>query len=81
MVETGVRFRNLLETEAQIYRLGGDEFVIILPEASETVAAASAKMIVENFQKSFLVKSYEINLTPSIGIALFPEHRKRAKIY
>ncbi|WP_255472786.1 bifunctional diguanylate cyclase/phosphodiesterase [Planomicrobium sp. CPCC 101079] len=74
LVETAARLSQVLDTNSHIYRLGGDEFVVILAEASEESAAESAKRILESFQKSFSVMAYEIDLTPSIGISLFPEH-------
>ncbi|MDN7240977.1 EAL domain-containing protein [Planococcus sp. N028] len=74
LVETAARLRQVANANSHIYRLGGDEFVVILAEASEASAAESAKMILDSFQKSFSVMAYEIDLTPSIGISLFPEH-------
>ncbi|PSL41055.1 diguanylate cyclase (GGDEF)-like protein [Planomicrobium soli] len=74
LVETAVKLRQVLDTNSQIYRLGGDEFVVILSDASEKTAAVSAKRILDSFQNTFSVMAYEIDLTPSIGISLFPEH-------
>lgn len=76
LVETAARLRQVLSRNSHIYRLGGDEFVVILTEASKETAAESAKMILASFQKSFSVMAYEIDLTPSIGISLFPDHGK-----
>ena len=74
LVETAARLRQVLDKNSHIHRLGGDEFVVVLTEASEESAAESAKMILSSFQKSFSAMAYEIDLTPSIGISLFPEH-------
>lgn len=74
LIETGNRFRKAANPEDQIYRLGGDEFVFILPDAGEANALTTAKLIVESFQSPFMALANEINLTPSIGVALFPGH-------
>lgn len=72
--KTAARLKSSLYTGTAIYRLGGDEFVITIPHAKEKDAAKLAKKIVASFQNPFWVGTYEINITPSIGISLFPEH-------
>lgn len=72
--KTAKRLKDSLPDDASIYRLGGDEFVIILPYALKEACAEVAETILRNFENPFVVYEYEINLTPSIGISLFPEN-------
>ncbi|MDE2586024.1 MAG: cache domain-containing protein, partial [Betaproteobacteria bacterium] len=57
-----------------VSRLGGDEFVILLPELEAPDQAASvAKKLIAAIAEPIAVGNYELSVTPSIGIALFPE--------
>lgn len=54
-------------------RLGGDEFVIMLPEIEHaTVAATTVEKIRDHLCSPHRIDGYEIRVTASIGIALFP---------
>jgi len=62
-----------------VFRIGGDEFVYILTNVGETEASAiSASQTVANRVIDILAKPIEIggfslHITPSIGIAVFPD--------
>ncbi|NRD76783.1 EAL domain-containing protein [Bacillus sp. BRMEA1] len=73
LIKSSERLKQSLDNETLIYRLGGDEFVMILPDATEMKCALTAKNILKNFQSPFIVNGYEILVTPSIGISIFPE--------
>jgi diguanylate cyclase (GGDEF)-like protein len=61
--------------QGQIARVGGDEFIVVLTGISDTAQAEqAAKKIVSMHAAPFLQASYELVVTPSIGIATFPEH-------
>ncbi|MGD7045753.1 putative bifunctional diguanylate cyclase/phosphodiesterase [Jeotgalibacillus proteolyticus] len=72
LMETADRIRSTIGGRGEVYRLGGDEFVIIHPDASEETSAKLSQAILDTFQLPFDVEGYTINLTPSIGISLFP---------
>jgi diguanylate cyclase (GGDEF)-like protein len=59
----------------QLARVGGDEFIVVL---SDNPAVADAEQAAHHIQAAlaspFLQGGYEFVVTPSIGIALFPEH-------
>ncbi|KIL53073.1 putative bifunctional diguanylate cyclase/phosphodiesterase [Jeotgalibacillus campisalis] len=74
LLQTAKRIQYTIEQPGEVYRLGGDEFVIIYPDATEETSAALAQAVLDTFQQSFIVKDYTINLTPSIGISLYPEN-------
>jgi diguanylate cyclase (GGDEF)-like protein len=61
--------------QGQIARVGGDEFIVVLTGISDAAQAEQvAKKILSMHQAPFLQASYELVVTPSIGIATFPEH-------
>jgi diguanylate cyclase (GGDEF)-like protein len=68
-----MRFDTGHSTE-QIARLGGDEFTVLLSEVgSNEEAARVANRILETLAKPLTVGGHEVFITPSVGIALFPQ--------
>jgi predicted signal transduction protein with EAL and GGDEF domain/FixJ family two-component response regulator len=64
----------------QLARVGGDEFIVVLSgQPGETIAAHAAERILAALATPFRQGSYELVVTPSIGIALFPEHGSDAQ--
>ena len=58
-----------------VARLGGDEFVVLLPQIAEiTNAVAIAEKIRSALMKTFDVEGHAINISCSIGIAIYPIH-------
>lgn len=56
-----------------VARIGGDEFTLLLPQINhEEDAARVAKKIIDSFKKPRIVNGQEIQITCSIGIALYP---------
>jgi EAL domain-containing protein (putative c-di-GMP-specific phosphodiesterase class I) len=55
--------------------VGGDEFIVVLSgQPGDTLAAQAAERILAALAAPFRQGSYELVVTPSIGIALYPEH-------
>lgn len=55
-------------------RLGGDEFTVLLPEISDLdKAAVVSRRIVEHVARPVSIGSNEFIVSPSIGIAIFPD--------
>ena len=55
-------------------RLGGDEFIVLLEDIDgATGAAIVAAKLVAMFEQPFTVSGYELFVTGSVGIALFPQ--------
>ena len=55
-------------------RLGGDEFTVLLPEINELdTVAVVAQRIIEHVSKPVSIGDNEFIITPSIGIAIFPD--------
>ncbi|HET7756543.1 MAG TPA: EAL domain-containing protein [Steroidobacteraceae bacterium] len=60
---------------AQLARVGGDEFIVVLTgPAGLAEAEAAARSIQAALAVPVAQGGYEFVVTPSIGIALFPEH-------
>jgi len=61
-------------------RMGGDEFVVVLPEIKRASDAANvAAKILETVAQPIRVEDRELNLTPSIGISVFPDDGRDAE--
>jgi diguanylate cyclase (GGDEF)-like protein len=61
--------------QGQIARLGGDEFMVVLTGLTDSMQAEqAAQAILTAHAAPYLQASYELVVTPSIGIAKFPEH-------
>ena len=60
-----------------VSRQGGDEFVILLSDIGEADDAAMvANNIMHTLSQNYQIENYEMSITSSIGIALFPEDGK-----
>ncbi|HUK04309.1 MAG TPA: PAS domain S-box protein [Burkholderiales bacterium] len=71
--------RQLREVDT-ICRMGGDEFVVVLPEIKRAADAANvAAKILETVAQPFLVEERELHITPSVGIAVFPDDGRDAE--
>ncbi|MES2324882.1 MAG: EAL domain-containing protein [Pseudomonadota bacterium] len=54
-------------------RLGGDEFIVLLENVDGQFGAGHvAEKLMSMFEESFLVSDYELFVTGSVGISLFP---------
>ncbi len=72
--ELAQRLRQCVRKEDTVARLGGDEFVVLvdhLPDAG--MAGHIAEKLFECFQADFLSEHAGMRISPSIGIALFPD--------
>ena len=59
----------------QLARVGGDEFIVVLSgKLGSQHAEQAAERILSALAAPFLQGGYELVVTPSIGIAVFPEH-------
>ena len=82
LLAIGQRVSNVIRDEDVLGRLGGDEFVVLVPELNtdETIAAerarAIAQKIQESFTESFLIEDYNLHVSCSIGVALYPREKE-----
>lgn len=67
------RLSGLVAPTDTISRPGGDEFVLLLADATtRDDIAAHASRLIDAFATAFRVEHYELSITPSVGIAVWP---------
>lgn len=77
--EVASRLVKQLRVGDTVCRVGGDEFVVVLPESKRSTDAANvAAKIIETLSAPVRAADRELAVTPSIGIAVFPEDGRDA---
>jgi diguanylate cyclase (GGDEF)-like protein len=78
--EIGPRLSTVLREDDLMARLGGDEFGVLLPDLpDEQVALAVARRLLEELELPVSVEGLALDVSGSIGIALFPGQSRRAE--
>ena len=67
------RLKLQVREQDTVSRLGGDEFIVLLPGTDAAGAARVASKLMQQATQAFQIDQNELTVTPSIGIALFPE--------
>lgn len=67
------RLRGCVRDNDTVARLGGDEFVVVLPETGSEGAGNVATKILTSLSGPYQIESFQLIITPSIGISIFPE--------
>ncbi len=70
--QVGERLSQHVREQDTVARMGGDEFVTVLPETDAEGAALVARNFLERLSQPYQVGTHELTVTPSIGIALYP---------
>jgi len=73
LVELARRLRSVVREQDTVARLGGDEFVLLLPDTDRAGAAHLAAKLLETALVPFQVQAQELTVTPSVGIAMYPD--------
>lgn len=68
------QLRTIVGRHGKIYRVGGDEFYMIFPDTTPERCKSIADHIIQSFSEPLIVDGYEISITSSIGISLYPDH-------
>ncbi|NJD25287.1 MAG: EAL domain-containing protein [Betaproteobacteria bacterium] len=68
----GIRLGTVVRKIDTLARLGGDEFAVVLPGTHAAGAAEVAARLAEVCSASYFVGGHELTVTPSLGIALYP---------
>jgi diguanylate cyclase len=77
--QVGPRLRDQVGAEDLIARLGGDEFGILLRDA-DAVRAMEVADAVLRVERPFVIDGHPLEMTASIGIAVFPQHGSTAEM-
>nr|WP_239094034.1 bifunctional diguanylate cyclase/phosphodiesterase [Bacillus sp. B15-48] len=78
--EVGHRISSIFHNKAFVGRLGGDEFAIILRNfENKEQLIEIVDSLVQSFQPAFTVGDYELNVSTSIGISLYPTAGRNLK--
>ncbi len=75
LIEVARRLKAQVRDSDTVARLGGDEFVVVLPaiKVREDAERIAAKIRV-SLATPYILNGNPVDTTPSIGIALYPEH-------
>ncbi|MCJ7765576.1 MAG: EAL domain-containing protein, partial [Thiovulaceae bacterium] len=71
--ETAKRLKTAIREEDTVSRLGGDEFVIVVFDTDANGAMHMATKLIETLSKPYHIEQHELIITPSIGIAIYPD--------
>ncbi|HAI48204.1 MAG TPA: hypothetical protein DCM50_16155 [Stenotrophomonas sp.] len=72
LIQMSERVSALLRSHDTFARLGGDEFVIVFQVDDPEDAAVVAERIIASVGEPFLIDALELQVTASLGIALYP---------
>jgi diguanylate cyclase (GGDEF)-like protein len=77
--QVALQLKGCLRRTDTIARQGGDEFVAVLTEldSAEEVIFVAEKMI-ESLQVKFNLDEYQLSITPSIGISIYPDDGEKS---
>ena len=75
LVKVAERLRGVIRKTDHLARLGGDEFAILLADVKDADAVEMfCRRIIEVFDAPLEVKGARVRATPSVGVAIFPDH-------
>jgi diguanylate cyclase (GGDEF)-like protein len=67
------RMQCTVRDQDTVARLGGDEFILLLPDTNAEGAARVAQKLLQAISVPVTVETHELTVTPSIGIAIYPD--------
>lgn len=70
--ELTIRLSRLMRDEDYLSRISGDHFVLVVPGVDQHGASMLALQMLAALDKPMHIKGHELNVTLSIGIALYP---------
>ena len=74
LIHIGKRLQGVLREVDTVARLGGDEYAVVLNNANADVAVKVARKILDAMEKTITVDQYQLYVSLSIGVAIYPQH-------
>jgi len=74
LIQMANRLHWQLNEKCKLLRIGGDEFLLIAENTNVEDAVVLAEKVLQLIQESYQISGKEINISASLGVALFPEH-------
>ncbi|WP_397538082.1 EAL domain-containing protein [Rummeliibacillus pycnus] len=71
--EVGDRLVKSVPNEV-VCRLGGDEYALLIENTDVQKIEKIASNILTTLRETFYIKGFELHITPSIGISIYPDH-------
>lgn len=72
--KVAARLKNAVRKSDTVSRYGGDEFVVLIEDIKKTDDVLKvAEKILKAFSEEILVEGKKINITPSMGISIYPD--------
>ncbi len=72
LIQLAMRLKGMLRDEDTLSRFGGDEFILALSDTNADGAARVAEKLLATVVEPYHVGRYELVVTPSVGIAMYP---------
>ena len=72
LIEVSKRLKFAVREQDTVSRQGGDEFILVLSDTDANGAARIAEKLLEVIPQRYQIEQYELTITPSIGIAMYP---------
>lgn len=72
LAEIAKRLSDTVQETGFVARVGGDEFNVILPNANREDSLEAAEKIIQSFQEPIFIHHYELYITASIGLSVYP---------
>ena len=73
LIEVAKRLKSAMREGDTASRLGGDEFILVLPGTDVNGAVHVAEKLLETVAQLCRIEQQELVITPSIGIAMYPD--------
>ncbi len=81
LIETSKRIQSCIRTNDTLSRYGGDEFVLLTENITDCYnIGLIAEKILNAFTKPVYINDKEIDVTPSIGISVYPDDGESADV-
>ncbi|WP_257984380.1 putative bifunctional diguanylate cyclase/phosphodiesterase [Neobacillus cucumis] len=79
LMEAAKRIQACVGESDTVCRQGGDEFIVLVPHSDTGTMTRMAEKMVDLFRQPIILGEYELFVTPSIGISIYPADGRDAE--